>query len=100
MGQMAGNLGNKDVMDPRQAQWGDLDSSEKGARIFGGASKGLLNGVNQYEQQNAMMRQGGGMAPIAPVSQPQVSPEMFAPQVPQNPMTRKPGNNLNFYGGQ
>lgn len=98
MGQMAGNLGNKDVMDPGQADWGDLSGGERGARVFGGAAKGLLNGYSQMQQQNAMMRQGGGVAPIAPVSQPQVSPEMFAPQAPQNPMNRKP-NNLAFYGG-
>lgn len=94
MGQMASNLGNKDVMDPNQAKWGDLSGGEQAARVGGGAAKGLLGGVQGYENQNAQMRPsgGGGMAP-APQATP-VSPDYFAPQAP----VRKPINN-NFYGG-
>jgi hypothetical protein len=100
MGQTMANLGNKNVMDPSQAQWGDLDSSEKAARVGGGAAKGLLGGFSNMQNQNAQMRQpqpgAGGMAPMAPAAP--VSPDYFAPQAPQPSQIKKPGNN-NFYGG-
>ncbi len=74
MGQLAGNLGNKNVTDPNQAQWGDLDNSEKGARLIAGGTRGLAQGFSNYQQQNSQLRRpGGGMLPG--------------------------GNNLNFYGG-
>lgn len=95
MGQVGSNLGNKNVVDPKQAQWGDLDNSERGARLLGGAAQGLNRGMQAYNGQ----QQGGGgpqMDPMQFAQQPQVSPSMF---LPQNPMTKKPSNNLSFYGG-
>ena len=89
MGQLGSNLGNSNVTDPRQAKWGDLDNSEKGARMIGGAARGLGSGLQAYGGQ---MPQGGGM--------PQINPMQFA----QRPNVQLPGmlprgNNLNFYGG-
>jgi hypothetical protein len=88
MGQMASNLGNSNVTNPQQAQWGDLDQSEKGARLLAGTTGGLAKGFQNYQNQNQAMRQGGGGAMIqAPAAQP-VDPAYFMP--------RK--NNLSFYG--
>ena len=92
MGQTFSNLGNKNVMDPNQANWGDLDTGEKGARLAGGAAKGLLQGWGNYTRQNAALRQGNGGAPIMP-SQPDQTPLFSAQNLPGRP-TRDP-----FYGG-
>lgn len=75
MGQLAGNMQNPNITGPTQqrAQWGDLDSSEKGARLLGGATQGLARGFQNYQNQNSMMR-----------------------GLPQQTMAP---NNLNFYGG-
>lgn len=96
MGQVGANLGNPNVVNPKQAQWGDLDASEKGARLIGGAAQGLNRGMQAY---NAQGQQGGG---------PQMNPMQFAlpgPQAPDfmqqaigQPQRRGP-NNLSFYGG-
>ncbi len=99
MGSTMANLGNKDVMDPNQAKWGDLSGGEQAARVGGGAAKGLLGGLNNYNQQNAQMRQGGGGVVPLPAQQAPVSPDYFAPQAPQTSQIRKPGNNSAFYGG-
>lgn len=93
-------MGNSNVMDPSQAQWGDMDSSEKGARLLGGAIKGAGRGIQSYQQQNAMMRQpqGGGAMPQMGGAQP-VDPSYFAPSPNafQQPQRRGP-NMTNFYG--
>jgi hypothetical protein len=94
MGQMLGNMGNPNVTNPQQAQWGDMDPSEKGARVLAGGTKGLAQGFSNYQQQNSALRQGGGGGAQIPMGgQPQVDPAYFQPQM------RRP-NNLNFYGGQ
>lgn len=93
MGQMAGNLGNSNVMDPQQAEWGDLSGGEKGSRLAGGAAKGLLQGWGNYTKQNAALRQGNGGAPIMP-AQPDQAPMFSAQNLPGGRPTRDP-----FYGG-
>lgn len=93
MGQMANSMGGgTNVADPGQS-WGNMDSSQRGAQLLGGAAKGLGPGIQNYQQQNQALRQpqGGGMAPM-PGAQP-VDPSYFQPQ-------RRGPNNLNFYGGQ
>jgi len=59
MGQLAGNLGNPNITGPKanQAQWGDLDSSEKAARLLAGTTGGLAKGFQNYQQQQQAMRQ-------------------------------------------
>lgn len=58
MGQFGANLGNPNITGPQQnqAQWGDLDPSEKGARIAAGGIGGLARGFQNYTQQNQAMR--------------------------------------------
>lgn len=90
MGQMAANMGNPNITNPQQAQWGDLDPSEKGARIAAGGIGGLAKGFQGYQQQNAQMRQGGGGVQIPMGGQQPVDPSYFQPQ--------KRANNP-FYGG-
>jgi hypothetical protein len=92
MGSTMANLGNKDVMDPSQAKWGDLSGGEQAARVGGGAAKGLLSGFS-----NMQARPQGGGNPMAPPPQAApVSPDYFAPQAPQPSQIRKPLNS--FYG--
>jgi len=95
MGQVAGNLGNPNITGPKdnQAQWGDLDSSEKGARLLAGTTGGLAKGFQNYQQQNQAMRQGGSMGAMAPQqTAPSVDPAYFMPQ------SQRTKNNLSFYG--
>lgn len=73
VGDFGKDLFNKDVVNPEEAKWGDLSGSEKGARIAGGALSGLGKGLQNYQQQNAAMRQGGGAAPIQVTPNPQVA---------------------------
>lgn len=94
MGQMMSNLGNSNVTDPSQARPGDLDQSEKGARLIAGGTKGLAQGFSNYQQQNQAMRQGGGGGAMqVPGGAQPVDPSYFQPQ-------RRGPNDLNFYGGQ
>src|SRR5258708_7185856 len=106
MGSTMGNLknamprmGGGNVADPGQA-WGNMDSSQKGAQLIGGAGKGLLQGVQNYSQQNAALRQptSGPAMPQMGGAQP-VDPSYFAPSPNpfQQPQRRGP-NMLNFYG--
>ncbi|SRR6266566_3255493 len=101
MGQFASNLGNSNVMDPRQAKWGDLDNSEKGARVLGGAARGLGSGLQAYGGQ---MPQSGGIPQINPMQfgqQPNVQLPGMNPSQMNDPFARQlRGNNLAFYGGQ
>lgn len=73
-----------------------IDNGNQWGNLLQGGAKGLLSGLQSYEQQNAMMRQGGAAAPMPTAQAQPVSPDYFTPQ---NPMTKKPGNNVNFYGG-
>jgi hypothetical protein len=73
MGQAMGNLknsmpGGTDVADPGQS-WGNMDASQRGVSVLGGAAKGLGQGMQNYQQQNSAMRQRGGgqgLMPMAP----------------------------------
>lgn len=97
MGQMGTNLGNPSITGLQQdrAQWGDMDSSEKGASLLAGGIKGLAKGFSNYQQQNQAMRQGGGGPVQIPMAQqPNVQLPMGLPQQ-QRPIR---GNNLSFYG--
>ena len=89
MGQMAQNLGNSNIMDPRQAKWGDLDASEKGARMIGGATRGLGAGLQAYGNQIPQTGREPQIIPMQSAQQPQV----------QLPGMMPKGNNLNFYDG-
>jgi hypothetical protein len=84
-------MGGTDVADPGQS-WGNMDSSQRAASVLGGAKNGLAQGLQNYSQQNAMMRQpqGGGMINPAQGAAP-VDSSYFMPQ-----QSRKP-NSL-FYG--
>lgn len=100
MGQLANSMGGgTNVADPGQA-WGNMDSSQKGAQMLGGLAKGFGKGMQDYQQQNAMMRQsqGGGAMPQMGGAQP-VDPSYFAPSPNafQQPQRRGP-NMTNFYG--
>jgi hypothetical protein len=95
MGRTMSNLGNSDVVNPGQAKWGDLDNSERGARVLGGGIKGLGQGLQSMPQQPQMG--GGSMAPIQPTAAAPVSSDYFNPQ---NPMRKPITNNSAFYGGQ
>jgi len=104
MGQMMGNLGNKDVVDPSQAKWGDLDGSEKGARLLGGGLSGLGKGMATMGG-GAMPPQGGGPA-IDPTQFAGPKPPLFSannmPGLPggqpmQLPNSKRASNP--FYGG-
>lgn len=61
-------------------------------KLLKGGTQGLAKGFSDMQNQNAMMRQGGGsgMGPM-PQAQP-VSSDYFLPQRQQKP------NNLSFYG--
>lgn len=106
MGQTAGNVFNPDIANPQQAKWGDIDSSEKTARLIAGGTKGLAQGFQNYQNQGQMMRGRMGMPQINPMMEQQpVSPEYFQPAFSSdragNAMNYfKPprGNNLSFYG--
>jgi hypothetical protein len=92
MGQTMGSLGNQNVIDPNQAKFGDLDSSEKTARIGGAAAKGLGQGMQNYQQQNSMMRNRGGGAGGGGA----MSPD---PQAPQFSTGNLPGGGTDAWGG-
>lgn len=95
MGQTVGNLGNPNITGPAQqrAQWGDMDNSEKAARLISGTTQGLARGFQNYAQQSqGTKRGGGGMMPSGNFNAPQVDPSYFQPQ-------RQGPNNLAFYGG-
>jgi hypothetical protein len=89
MGQMAGNLANPNVTDPRQARPQDLSGGEMGARVLAQGTRGLANGFQNYQQQNSQMRQAGGGQMQMPATPSPVDSSYFMPK----------GNNLAFYGG-
>jgi hypothetical protein len=68
MGQVAGNMGNPNITGPtaNRAAWGDMDNSEKGARVLSGATQGLAKGFQNYQQQNSQLRRQPNMAPTMP----------------------------------
>src|SRR5436190_30986 len=100
IGSAMGNFGTK-MGDIAEANPADLSGGEKFARLGMGAAKGLGQGMQNYQQQNSMMRQGG--APIA-------TPVEAYPQAPQFGTGNLPGGgapgmmpprrtNNAFYGG-
>lgn len=92
MGQVGAALGNKTTFekDPQ-----DFSGAEWGARAIGGAGQGLAKGFQNYQQQNQMMRQPTGGAPIQTPQQPQVD---LSAAVGQNPMAPRRPQNPYFYG--
>jgi hypothetical protein len=58
VGGFAKDMGNKNVTDPSQAQWGDLSGGEKGARLTSGVIQGLSSGLQNRQMQGAQMRPG------------------------------------------
>lgn len=98
MGQTMSNMGNIG-----EANWQDLDTSEKFARLGMGGAKGFGQGLQNYQQQNAMMRQGGGGAPIpqTPAAPPvQIQPQNFTPGSfgPGSTAPSRSARNPFFYG--
>ena len=89
MGQTAAGIFNPNVADPRQAQWGDLDGSEKASRLLAGGLKVAGSGLAGMGQQQRPMGGGGGMEVPMPQQQ-QVQLPGMDPQKKNNP----------FYGGQ
>lgn len=101
MGQIGQDMQNKNVVDPRQAQWGDLDTNEKLARVGAQGIRGLGNGMQNYYQQAGALRVGsGGMAPIQTPPTPAIQPQIYNPNNGQQ-WAGDFGNNgkRNFYGG-
>jgi hypothetical protein len=95
MGQLGSSMMNQNVTDPRQAKWGDLDNSEKLARTFAGAGRGLAGGLNQQPQTGRM----GAPSDFAPV--PSTPTPMFSTDnwPGGGGPTRKPfDKSVNFYG--
>ena len=70
IGGFARDLGNKNVTDPGQAQWGDLSGGEKGARVTSGVIQGLSNGLQNRQMP---MRPQPGAPPIQVQPTPPVS---------------------------
>lgn len=91
MGQIAQAATNPNTFAPDPS---GFSGSEWATRIGGMGLKGLGQGLQNYGQQNAAMRQGGGggMMPMQS-GQPMVDPRYFLPQQSTGP------NNLAFYGG-
>lgn len=79
MGQFGTSLGNQNVTDPRQARWGDLDSSERAARLISGGARGFGQGLQNYMGQQ--MPQGAGK-PIDPFQfvPPRTQPKLTQPR--------------------
>jgi hypothetical protein len=90
MGQTAAGIFNPNVADPRQAQWGDLDGSEKTSRLLAGGLKGAGLGIARMGQQQPPMGGGGEMQVPMPQQQ----------QVQLPGMDPQKKNNLAFFGGQ
>lgn len=110
MGQVASNMGNPNVVNPQQANWGDLDTNEKLARVGAQGARGLANGMQNYYQQAGQLqnRGGGGISAAAVPQTPAIQPQIYTPggpnalPMPNNGSTWAGdyGNNgrRNFYG--
>lgn len=101
MGQVGQDMQNKNVVDPRQAQWGDLDTNEKLARVGAQGARGLANGMQNYSQQaGALKPAGGGVAPMQIPQTPMIQPQIYTPNNGSQ-WAGDFGNNgkRNFYGG-
>lgn len=96
MGQLASNLGNSNITDPKQAQWGDMDNSERGARLLSGGMRGLGQGMQGMSQQS----QGGAPMPVPMPQQPQIQLPGMTPEGQQNNPFKIPITKPNpvFYG--
>lgn len=66
MGQVTSAFSNPNTF---AADPSGFSGSEWGARFLGAGAKGLGQGLQNYQQQNAQMRQGGGGMPSAPIPQ-------------------------------
>ena len=90
MGQIGGDLMNRNVTNPQQAKWGDLDSSEKTARLSAGAIGGLARGA---QGMNRPPTQGmGGQMQFN-------TPSYNGPLFSTGNMPGSLGKNPIFYGG-
>lgn len=114
MGQIGGafqNLGSslsgglQNLQNIGEANWGDLSGGEKLTRLGMGAAKGLGQGYQNMQQQNAQMRQGGGGGmPSVPIPQTpaiQFASTNFTPGQNPNQGPPMPGartRNPYFYG--
>ena len=86
-----------------------FNGSEWAARFGGAAAKGLGQGMQNMQQQNAMRRQGGGgMAQVPPSPQPPVDLSATIMQNPQGggpgtgqfgSLKKQQGQGNPFYGG-
>lgn len=72
MGGMISNMKDQNVMDPNEANWGDLDRSEKTARVLGQVGGGLRRIDQGLNSQPSAPRQGGGAPPITVTPNPQI----------------------------
>lgn len=103
MGQLGQNMSNPNVVNPQQANWGDMDTSEKLARVGAQGIRGLSNGVqNYYQQAGALKPAGGGVAPAQVPQTPAIQPQIYTPPNNGSQWAGDFGNNgknRNFYGG-
>lgn len=92
MGQLMNSMGGgTNVADPGQG-WGNMDSSQRGAAVIGGAKNAIGPALQKYGQQQQQI-QGKGGAPMPQMSAvPPVDPSYFQPQ-------KRGPNDLNFFGG-
>lgn len=109
LGGIGGNMLNKNVVDPSQANWADLDTSEKLARFGAQGLRGAANGMqNYYGQAGQLQNRGGGMSPMQIPQTPAIQPTIFNPQGPSAANNggvwppdggpTKRGSNPYFYG--
>lgn len=102
MGQIGQAFSNPNTF---AAQPSGFNGSEWAARFAGTGAKGLGQGLQNQQQQNAAMRQGGGAAPIdpgsgaAPVDMNAFAPRNFTPGPGTGDMTTNTrARNPFFYG--
>ena len=81
---------NRNVTNPQQAQWGDMDPSEKTARLLSGVIGGAGKGFQNYQQQGQQMKQSQGMP--GQMQGPSYNGPLYS-------TSNLPGKNPIFYGG-
>lgn len=93
MGQIGSAMTNPNTMAPDPS---GFSGAEWGARLLGGATKGLLQGYSNMQNVNQMQRSAGGgaMAPAGYQQGPMIQPQIY------DPTKRGLGTNANFYGGE
>jgi len=83
MGQLGSAFGNKNTFAPDPQ---GFNGSEWAARLMGDAGKGLAQGYSNMQNQNAMMRQGGGPTGTPNYNGPLVQQQIYDPtKREQNP---------------